>query len=152
MVTLWAFLMPAILFLCAVSGLAAMAVYGVYRWLKINEKPTFKKPAKTEQHSLQAILAVIMAVRAYPADTALYASGREAGSNLLISSRLHTDRCKLEIPCSIITPNGASLFTVLSIISAVFSNNAMEKISRIVMMVIATLPYNSLYVKRHTVC
>ena len=52
MVTLWAFLMLMTSYFFAVSGLAAMAVYGVYRWLK---SQLSRSSAKTEQHSLSGL-------------------------------------------------------------------------------------------------
>ena len=140
MVTLWAFLMLMTSYFFAVSGLAAMAVYGVYRWLKINEKPTFKKFCKDgTAFAFRLILAVIMACVLILPTLHCMLSGREAG-NSHVDLKSFIPGVNLKFLLYYHYSMGLCLFTVLSIISAVFSKQRYRRFLGIVMMVIATCP------------
>lgn len=124
----------------AVSGLAAMAVYGVYRWLKINEKPTFKKFCKDgTAFAFRLILAVIMACVLILPTLHCMLSGREAG-NSHVDLKSFIPGVNLKFLLYYHYSMGLCLFTVLSIISAVFSKQRYRRFLGIVMMVIATCP------------
>lgn len=140
MVTLWAFLMLMTSYFFAVSGLAAMAVYGVYRWLKINEKPTFKKFCKDgTAFAFRLILAVIMACVLILPTLHCMLSGREAG-NSHVDLKSFIPGVNLKFLLYYHYSIGLCLFTVLSIISAVFSKQRYRRFLGIVMIVIATCP------------
>ena len=135
MVTLWAFLMLMTSYFFAVSGIAAMAVYGVYRWLKINEKPTFKKFCKDgTAFAFRLILAVIMACVLILPTLHCMLSGREAG-NSHVDLKSFIPGVNLKFLLYYHYSIGLCLFTVLSIISAVFSKQRYRRFLGIVMIV-----------------
>lgn len=140
MVTLWAFLMIMTSYFFAVSGLAAMAVYGVYRWLKITEKPTVKGFCSAAwRFALRLVLAVLMACVLIMPTLFCMLNGRDKG-NSSIDFTSFIPGVNLKFLLYSHYSMGLCLFTVMSIISALFSKQRCQRFLGIIMTLLATCP------------
>lgn len=140
LVTFWAFMMILTSYFFAVSGLAAMAVYGVYRWLRITEKPTFKQFVKDGAgFAARLILAALMACVLILPTLSCMLSGRDKGtSDISLTSFIPGVNLKFLLYYHY--SMGLCLFTVMSIVSAFFSKLRCRRFLGITMAVIATCP------------